>query len=128
MSRSKLATLTTGFFALAMLPGAVMNILQPAVAVDMAAQLGIPLLLLTLVGIWKLLGVTALLVPGFPRLREWAFAGFFFDLSGAAYLHIAAGDYAGAPASLVLVALLVAAYVLRRNQNSTAADPSLAPA
>lgn len=128
MSRSKLATLTTGFFALAMLPGAVMNILQPAVAVDMAAQLGIPLSLLTLVGIWKLLGVTALLVPGFPRLREWAFAGFFFDLSGAAYLHIAAGDYAGAPASLVLAAILVAAYVLRRNQNSTPADPSLAPA
>jgi len=128
MSRSKLATLTTGFFALAMLPGAVMNILQPAVAVDMAAQLGIPLSLLTLVGIWKLLGVTALLVPGFPRLREWAFAGFFFDLSGAAYLHIAAGDYAGAPASLVLVAILVAAYVLRRNQNSTPAEPSLAPA
>ncbi len=78
-----------------------------------AQALGVPLALMSLMGVWKLLGVVALNVPQARRFREWAYAGFFFDLTGAAYLHVAATDYAGAPASLVLRALLLTSYVLR---------------
>ena len=55
-------------------------------------KLGYPIYFLTILGIWKLLGVVALLVPKFPLLKEWAYAGFFFAMSGAVFSHIAVGD------------------------------------
>src|SRR5690349_7802259 len=48
------------------------------------ARLGYPVYLLTILGVWKLLGAAALLVPRFPRLKEWAYAGIFIELTGAA--------------------------------------------
>lgn len=59
---------------------------------DMMAHLGYPLYLLTILGVWKMLGVIAVLVPKFPLLKEWTYAGFFFAMSGAAFSHIAIGD------------------------------------
>lgn len=59
---------------------------------DMLKHLGYPAYLLTLLGVLKLLGVAALLVPKFPLLKEWAYAGFFFIMTGAAFSHIASGD------------------------------------
>ena len=59
---------------------------------DMITHLGYPVYLLTFLGIWKFLGVAAVLVPKFPRLKEWAYAGFFFIMSGAIFSHIAVGD------------------------------------
>ena len=56
--------------------------------------LGYPLYFLTLIGIWKLLGVVAVLMPGYPLLKEWACAGFFFLMSGAVFSHAAVGDQA----------------------------------
>jgi uncharacterized membrane protein YphA (DoxX/SURF4 family) len=55
-------------------------------------HLGYPIYLLTIIGVWKLLAAIALLVPGFPLLKEWAYAGSFFVFSGAVASHIAAGD------------------------------------
>jgi hypothetical protein len=55
-------------------------------------HLGYPVYILTILGVWKILGVTALLIPKFPLLKEWAYAGFFFAMSGAVYSHIAIGD------------------------------------
>src|SRR3989449_3541650 len=55
-------------------------------------HLGYPVYFLTILGIWKLSGVVALLVPEFPLLKEWAYAGFFFAMSGAAFSHIALAD------------------------------------
>src|SRR5579872_5964036 len=55
-------------------------------------HLGYPVYLLTILGIWKILGVVALLIPKFPLLKEWAYAGFFFAMTGAVYSHIALGD------------------------------------
>jgi uncharacterized membrane protein YphA (DoxX/SURF4 family) len=52
-------------------------------------QLGYPVYVLTIIGIWKLLGVVALLIPKFPLLKEWTYAGIFFLLSGAIFSHIA---------------------------------------
>jgi uncharacterized membrane protein YphA (DoxX/SURF4 family) len=54
-------------------------------------KLGYPVYILTLIGIWKILGVTAMLVPKFPLLKEWTYAGFFFLLTGALFSHIAVG-------------------------------------
>src|ERR1051326_7813852 len=55
----------------------------PPVA-DIVTHLGYPLYLLRIIGLWKLLGGIVLLIPGYPRLKEWAYAGIFFELSGAA--------------------------------------------
>ncbi len=60
--------------------------------VDRMAHLGYPTYLLTILGIWKLFGVAAVLIPKFPLLKEWAYAGFFFAMSGAAISHIIMGD------------------------------------
>src|SRR4029079_3180809 len=60
--------------------------------VDMITHLGYPVYLLTILGIWKILGVVAVLIPKFPLLKEWAYAGFFFIMSGAIFSHIAVGD------------------------------------
>jgi uncharacterized membrane protein YphA (DoxX/SURF4 family) len=71
--------------------------------VEMIKHLGYPAYLLTLLGIWKILGVVAVLVPKFPLLKEWAYAGFFFAMSGAIFSHIASGD----PVSKIFPALLL---------------------
>ena len=55
-------------------------------------HLGYPVYFLMLLGIWKILAVVALLAPKFPLLKEWAYAGFFFAMSGAIFSHIAVGD------------------------------------
>jgi DoxX-like family len=54
---------------------------QPVV--DVLHQLGYPAYLLAILGVWKLLAAAAILAPGLPRLKEWAYAGTFFELSGA---------------------------------------------
>lgn len=56
------------------------------------SELGYPVYFLTIIGVWKILGVIAILVPKFPLLKEWAYAGFFFLMSGAIFSHIAVGD------------------------------------
>ncbi|MBS1598150.1 MAG: DoxX family protein [Bacteroidetes bacterium] len=54
--------------------------------------LGYPIYFLTIIGIWKMLGVIALFLPKFPLLKEWAYAGFFFLTTGAIFSHVAMGD------------------------------------
>lgn len=61
---------------------------------DMMAHLGYPLYFLTLLGVWKILGVAAVLIPKFALLKEWAYAGFFFAMFGAVYSHLAVNDSA----------------------------------
>ncbi len=71
-------------------------------------QFGFPMSFITLLAVSKILGIIALLVPGFPRIREWAYAGFAFTLLGAAYVHIVAGMYI--TPHWVLLAILFASY------------------
>jgi hypothetical protein len=61
---------------------------------DLFTRLGYPAYLLTILGVWKLLGVVAVLIPKFPLVKEWAYAGFFFAMSGAVFSHLASGDEA----------------------------------
>lgn len=61
-------------------------------ALDSVAHLGYPAYLLTILGVWKILGVIALLIPRFPILKEWVYAGLFFTMTGAIYSHVVMGD------------------------------------
>lgn len=82
--------------------------------VDGIIKLGYPVYLLTILGIWKILGVVALLVPRFPLLKEWAYAGFFFLMSGAAFSHIASGHSVNELVpSLLLLTLTVVSWYFR---------------
>lgn len=83
-------------------------------SVETMHQLGYPVYLMALLGIWKLLAVPAILLPGLPRLKEWAYAGCFFVVSGAIYSHIAAAEplQATLPALLLLI-LTIASWYLR---------------
>jgi hypothetical protein len=80
--------------------------------VDMITHLGYPVYLVTILGIMKVFGVVALLIPKFPLLKEWAYAGFFFIMTGAIYSHIAMGDPVTAilPSLLLLVLIAVSWY------------------
>lgn len=102
---------TTGLLAFAYAAGGLADVLQPPEAVATIVHLGYPPYFLPLLGVAKLLAVPALLVPGFPRLREWAYAGITFNLLAAAYSHLRSGDGA-ARIAVPLVLLAVAAVSL----------------
>lgn len=77
-------------------------------------HLGYPLYFMTIIGLWKVLGSVALLAPGFPRVKEWAYAGIFFNMTGAAVSHVAVGDAAWHVAvTLAFAALAIASWALR---------------
>ena len=82
---------TTIFLVFGMLAGGVQQLLQIGGYVDIAYQLGYPLYFLSILGLWKILGVMVLLIPKAPLVKEWAYAGFFFAMSGAVISHIAIG-------------------------------------
>ncbi|MCW3103117.1 MAG: hypothetical protein JWO09_1557 [Bacteroidetes bacterium] len=82
----------TIWLSLGMVSTGIVQLLKVQEEADMFAHLGYPLYFLTILGIWKLLGVIAVLVPKFPLLKEWAYAGFFFAMSGAVFSHLAVGD------------------------------------
>src|SRR5262249_5334732 len=84
----------TGLLLLALGSGGIAELLQVPANVAGLVQLGYPVYLGVWLGACKLLAALALVVPGFPRLREWAYAGIFFNMSGAAYSHAANGDAA----------------------------------
>lgn len=75
--------------------------------------LGYPAVVVTLLGVWKLLAVPALLAPGLPVLKQWAYAGVFFNLTGAVASHLAAGHGPGGAApALFALALWAVSYAL----------------
>lgn len=102
----------TGLFGFLMLGSAIPDIMSSPVAIQgMHVELGYPTFFVPFIGVAKLLGVIAILVPGFPRLKEWAYAGLFFDLIGATYSILAVGK----PGWLFMVlplALATTSYVL----------------
>ncbi|WP_148356862.1 DoxX family protein [Peribacillus simplex] len=82
----------TGLLVALMVLGSIPDIMSVPDAVALFNHLGYPTYLLPFIGIAKLLGVVAILIPGFPRIKEWAYAGFVFDLTGAMYSSISVGD------------------------------------
>lgn len=96
----------TLWLALGMTATGIVQFLKVKEEVDMMNHLGYPTYFLTLLGIWKILGVIAVLIPKFPLLKEWLYAGFFFAMSGAVFSHLAAGDAAITLFGPVLLLLL----------------------
>ena len=87
-------------------------------------HLGYPIYLLTLLGVWKILGVVAVLIPKFPLLKEWAYAGFLFAMSGAAISHIVSGDSVKEifPSLLLLILTVVSWYFRPENRKVISVD------
>ena len=88
-----------------MLPGGIFYLMRAPQAVEGMRQLGIPVSVVVLLGVWKVLGSIALVVPGFALLKEWAYAGTFFNYTGALASHFAARD--GANVGLIVLAVVV---------------------
>ncbi|MFD2942996.1 DoxX family protein [Flavobacterium notoginsengisoli] len=86
--------IATLWLALGMISTGIVQLMQIKEETEMMNHLGYPLYFLTLLGVWKLLGVIAILIPKFGLLKEWAYAGFFFAMSGAVVSHLAVGDSA----------------------------------
>jgi uncharacterized membrane protein YphA (DoxX/SURF4 family) len=102
----------TIWLALGMTSTGIVQLLKLQEEVDLFTRLGYPVYFLTIIGVWKILGVVAVLIPKFPLLKEWAYAGFFFSMSGAIISHIAIGHTIQeiAPPALLLLLTLVSWY------------------
>ncbi|GHO60967.1 DoxX family protein [Ktedonobacter robiniae] len=104
----------TAALVFVMLAGATGELTQQFGTVETHTVLGYPLFLLNIIGTWKILGVIAIVVPRFPRLKEWAYAGMFFNMTGAFLSHAIVGDskfhliYTGS-----VLLLVVASWALR---------------
>ena len=114
--------IATLWLSLGMLSSGIVQVLQLKMEGDFIAQLGYPGYFLAILGVWKILGVAALLAPRLPLLKEWAYAGFFFTMSGAAFSHIASGTLNDIFPSLLLLTLTVISWFFRP------ADRKIAPA
>ena len=84
--------IATVWLSLGMVSTGIVQLIQVQEEVQKMKSLGYPGYFLTIIGIWKLLGVAAVLAPKAPLAKEWAYAGFFFLMSGAIFTHLAAGS------------------------------------
>lgn len=107
----------TGLMSALMLMASVPDVLRVRQAIEMFAHLGYPAYLLPFIGVAKILGVAIVLVPGFPRLKEWAYAGLVFDLIGAFYSHVSVGDSANVWVfPIIALALVLGSYFFYRKR------------
>jgi len=113
----------TGLLSALMIMGAIPDILMIPDAVTMITEhLGYPAYFLPFIGAAKLLGAIAILIPGFPRLKEWAYAGFTYDLIAAIYSMIAVGDPIGTWSPVLIgIVLIAGSYMLHHKKRKTAA-------
>ncbi len=103
--------IVTGLFSAFMLFSAIPDILSVPDAVTFMIHLGYPKYFIPFIGVAKLLGILAILVSGYPRIKEWAYAGLFFDLVGAIYSIIAVeGFKAGVLVMVLPIAFLFISY------------------
>ena len=104
--------ISTVWLALGMVSTGLVQLFQNKEEVELMAQLGYPAYFLIILGVWKLLGAIAVIVPKFPRIKEWAYAGFFFVMTGAIISHLAVGESVIniLPALLLVVRTIVSWY------------------
>jgi len=121
---------TTGLTVLPVcLVGGVANLAHGQPQVEGIVSLGYPVYLLTILGAWKVLAGITLLAPRFPRLKEWAYAGIAFDLTGAAFSHASVGDPAWKQVvPLVLLGIAMTSWALRPSNRTVARAPAAAGA
>ena len=95
MKRKYVYGASTAFLVLEIMAGAYMDLAHLPYVVQEVRSIGYPAYVLYIVGVWKVLAVGALVWPRLPRLREWAYAGVFFEMFGAVESHVLAGDHLG---------------------------------
>ncbi|ROI05799.1 DoxX family protein [Chryseobacterium sp. G0240] len=102
----------TLWMALGMVSTALVQLMKNKDELENFTHLGYPAYLMTIIGVWKLLGIIAILIPKRLLLKEWAYAGFFFVMSGAVISHLIMGDTAGRtfPAVLLLTLVIISWY------------------
>ena len=117
----------TILFCLLMFGSAIPDLLSMQLAVDGFAKIGYPAYLVPFLGFAKMLGVLALLIPGYPRIREWAYAGLTFDLIGATYSIAASGEAVSNWAGMALpLALAAGSYIsYHRREQLRKANPQV---
>ena len=101
--------IATIWLALGMVSTGTVQLLRLQEDVDLMTRLGYPIYFLTILGVWKILGVVVVLAPKYPLLKEWAYAGFFFAMSGAVFSHLASGSGAKdlfGPALLIILTVV----------------------
>lgn len=102
----------TGLFAFFMLGSAIPDALVMPVAVEGFREMGYPTYLIPFLGVAKILGVFAILMPGYPRIKEWAYAGLTFDLIGATYSIINSGKSIGNWGPMfIIIAVAAGSYI-----------------
>jgi uncharacterized membrane protein YphA (DoxX/SURF4 family) len=104
--------ISTIWLSLGMLSSGIVQLFKVKEQTDFILDMGYPVYFLTILGIWKILGVVVLLIPKFPLLKEWAYAGFFLAMSGAIFSHLALGHPINEifPPMLLLVLTMVSWY------------------
>ncbi len=104
--------IATLWLSLGMVSSGIVQILRVEEEVAAMAALGYPAYFLTILGIWKLLGVVVILLPKYPIIKEWAYAGFFFTMSGAVVSHLSVGEpiVKALPAMLLLILTVLSRY------------------
>src|ERR1700733_978768 len=85
--------IATALLAIGMLQSGIFAEIRSKQWVDLVGSLGYPVYFLNIIGTWKILGVIAILIPGFKLVKEWAYAGFFFAMTGALASHLFCHDY-----------------------------------
>jgi hypothetical protein len=116
---------STLWLALGMLSTGLVQVLEWEEELAKMTHLGYPGYFMTILGAWKILGVLAILVPKFPILKEWAYAGFFFSMSGAILSHLAIHEPMEIfPALLLLLLTVVSWYFRPQNRKTLKAEPT----
>lgn len=111
--------IATIWLALGMLSTGIVQLIHMKEEVDLMTRLGYPIYFLTILGVWKILGVVAVLIPKFPLLKEWTYAGFFFAMSGAIFSHLFCGDEAKEFfGPVLLIVLTVVSWYFRPDDRS----------
>lgn len=112
--------IATIWLALGMISTAIVQLMQMKEEVDNVTRLGYPPYILTIIGVWKILGVVVILVPKFPLVKEWAYAGFFFAMTGALISHFVLGNSFGVYyGALLLLILTVVSWYFRPADRKT---------
>lgn len=116
--------IATVWLSLGMVSSGIVQFIKMQEEVDLFNDLGYPLYFLSILAVWKFLGVITVLMPKFPLLKEWAYAGFFFAMSGAIMSHIASGNSAGEifPPVLLLVLTITSWYFRPANRKLASAQ------
>jgi hypothetical protein len=122
----------TGLLLAITISGSIPDVMSVPDAVALFTHLGYPDYLLPFLGVAKLLGAAAILIPGFPRIKEWVYAGFVYDITGAMYSSISVGDPASSWLLFIIIYILIAgSYIFHHKKikstsiSSSTKEPSL---